>query len=126
MEINKKIGKFGEDVAAKYLIKNGYSILARNHKEKFDEIDIVARRFDGVLIFCEVKTVKLNFLTFPHKMTPEDHMNFNKIKKLVRASNIFAAKYPWLVDEEKGWQIDLIAVTIAEGRTIDINHYENV
>ena len=59
----KDIGNIGERVAARYLRKHGYRILARNHYCGKNELDIVAR--DGIYIaFIEVKA-----LTFE---SPED------------------------------------------------------
>ena len=38
---NKIKGKYGEDIAVKYLIKNGYKIVERNyHFSRYGEIDI--------------------------------------------------------------------------------------
>ena len=52
---NKEKGRFGEEIAAKYLENNGYKILERNfHYSKYSEIDIVAKERD-VLVFVEVK-----------------------------------------------------------------------
>ena len=51
------LGRFGEDVAARYLERIGYSIRARNVHVGKDEIDIVAfDPSDRVLVFVEVKT----------------------------------------------------------------------
>ena len=58
MNNNKNIGEIGENLACWFLLKNKYKILFRNYREKFDEIDIIARSFDGVLVFVEVKTLK--------------------------------------------------------------------
>lgn len=52
---NKELGKTGEEAAVKYLIKNGYSILATNYRCRSGEIDIVAREGE-FLVFIEVKT----------------------------------------------------------------------
>lgn len=48
-------GKAGEELAAKFLKKNGYGILKRNYRSVFGEIDIIAEK-DGFLVFVEVKT----------------------------------------------------------------------
>lgn len=48
-------GKLGENVACKYLKKQGYIILARNYRKRFGEIDIIAKK-EEMYIFVEVKT----------------------------------------------------------------------
>jgi putative endonuclease len=48
-------GRRGEDLAALHLERLGYEVLARNHRTRFGELDLVA--FDGqTLVFAEVKT----------------------------------------------------------------------
>jgi putative endonuclease len=49
------VGRYGEDVAARYLVESGFDVLARNWRCSAGEIDIVARDGD-VLVICEVKT----------------------------------------------------------------------
>ena len=52
---NQKMGKEGEDVAARYLSSLGFTILERNYKCRYGEIDIIALD-RGILCFVEVKT----------------------------------------------------------------------
>ncbi len=47
-------GREGEDAAARFLLRKGYEILARNARAGRGEIDIVARK-NGLLVFVEVK-----------------------------------------------------------------------
>lgn len=51
----KDIGDRGEDFASFILEQTGYSILERNFRSSFGEIDIIASK-EGVLHFIEVKT----------------------------------------------------------------------
>ena len=51
---NLEFGKAAENAAADFLKARGYKILERNYKNKFGEIDIIARQ-DGVICFLEVK-----------------------------------------------------------------------
>ena len=40
---NRQFGNFGEEIACKYLLDNGYKIIARNvHYSRFCELDIIA------------------------------------------------------------------------------------
>ena len=54
MNRNDLIGKQGEEAAREYLRQRGYSIVERNWRCPFGEIDIVARDGD-TLVFVEVK-----------------------------------------------------------------------
>jgi putative endonuclease len=51
------LGKLGEDIACRELIRRGYAILARRYRTRFGEIDIVSEQH-GVLVFVEVKARK--------------------------------------------------------------------
>ena len=51
------LGRFGEEQAARYLRKKGYTIFARNYRCRQGEIDIIARK-KGVVVFVEVKLRK--------------------------------------------------------------------
>ena len=51
---SKQLGRSGEERAAEFLMARGYTILARNCRTRFGEIDIIAR--DGkAAVFVEVK-----------------------------------------------------------------------
>ncbi len=55
MAASNDFGRWGEDVAAAWLLEHGFDILARNWRHGRKEIDIVAAS-DGSLYFVEVKT----------------------------------------------------------------------
>ena len=50
----REMGLFGEAETAKYLRKNGYTLLAHSYRCRFGEIDLIAQK-KGVLCFVEVK-----------------------------------------------------------------------
>lgn len=52
---NREFGHFGEEVAADYLEKKGYTIAARNYYVIKGELDVVAYN-EKTLVFVEVKT----------------------------------------------------------------------
>ena len=52
---NRAKGRAGESTAEEYLAVRGYDILEKNYRNRFGEIDIIAK--DGeTLVFIEVKT----------------------------------------------------------------------
>ncbi|MBS3906618.1 MAG: YraN family protein [Syntrophaceae bacterium] len=51
----KALGKKGEEIALRFLKKNGYRILEKNYVCKMGEMDIIAKEKDA-LVFIEVKT----------------------------------------------------------------------
>ena len=51
----QSLGKLGEDLACRELVRRGYAILDRRYRTRVGELDIVAR--DGeTVVFVEVKT----------------------------------------------------------------------
>ncbi len=122
---NKETGKAGERIAGLFLFQKGYLILTKNHRERFDEIDIIARHPKGALIFCEVKTLN-NRGGYISPFMPEDNLSQTKLRKLTRGSMVFLAKHPELIKEDGGWQIDLIAIVLQDGKMASLRHYENI
>ncbi len=124
---NKSIvGILGEDIACKFLIERRYKILYRNYREKFDEIDIIAKSYNRTLSFLEVKTLQ-GFKDGLLGLMPEDHMNKLKYERISRASRMFVAKHIDLIDFKKGWQIDLLAINLnIQKDNFEIVHYENI
>lgn len=57
MAVNKEIGTFGEDAAAKFLESKGMKIIKRNFYCRTGEIDLIATDGEST-IFVEVKTRK--------------------------------------------------------------------
>ena len=52
MNYKKKTGARGEELAAEYLVSEGYTITARNLHVSHDEIDIIAEN-EGYIVFAE-------------------------------------------------------------------------
>ena len=78
---NKIKGNLGENIACKYLEKDGYRIITRNFNCFYGEIDIIAIK-NSELIFIEVKTRCQN-----EYGQPIEAINFEKLKHL----------YAWII-----------------------------
>lgn len=51
----RRLGDRGEQLAAEHLERQGFTIVARQHRTRFGEIDLIAWN-GATLAFCEVKT----------------------------------------------------------------------
>jgi putative endonuclease len=122
MANNIKIGRLGEEIASRYLINKGYEILDRNYRRKFGEIDIITKKL-GKLTFFEIKTFYSDNTNF---LKPEDNFTTQKEIKVNKICQFFAIENLELIDEEIGWQIDLMSIIIVPQRKIIIRHYKNV
>lgn len=122
MTQKSELGKLGESLACKYLAQKGYKIIGRNIRQKWGELDIVAKYKDGTLVFVEVKTMQ----QYKNEgLRPEDQLTKAKLRKLQKTASLYAGHYPELVKDDKGWRIDLLTLTIS-GENCDIRHYENI
>ncbi len=111
-------GRWGEEVAARYLMGQGYRILARNVHTPYGELDLIAQQGNEV-VFVEVKT--RTSLAFGW---PEEAVTPRKLRHLANAAQAWLGEHP-----EAGalWRVDVIAVLVRPGReTAEIRHYEDV
>ena len=115
MEKNKTqkqiIGQKGEDEAAKYLTKAGFTILDRNYRKPWGELDLIAKK-GNKLYFVEVKTVTRD--TFlPGDYEPEDNIHPWKVKRLSRAIETYLLAKR--IDDDADWQVDAVSVYFDRG-----------
>ena len=122
MTQKSETGKLGEDIAAEYLTFKGYKILDRNYRKTFGEIDILAWDKNKILVFVEVKTIRQSLFA---GLKPEDNLTKAKLEKMKRMAQMFAGKHSDLMTD-RGWRIDLVAVTMFAGKQPEIAHYENI
>jgi putative endonuclease len=121
------LGKSGEEAAAMFLVKHGFSIINRNYRHKFGEVDIIAEK-SGKLHFIEVKSVSRetyngNYQSTETQYKPEDNVNNLKISKIEKVSNFFINKYGL---HDKQIQIDVIGVIFVKGSTdVFIDYIQN-
>jgi len=111
------IGKFGEEVASKYLEAKGYRIKERNYRTFIGEIDIISE-YKGNIIFVEVKTRCSDKFGYPGEA-----IDLTKQKKIIKNALNYLAKYRlWQTDT----RFDVILVSISNHKSVNrIKHIEN-
>lgn len=110
MAIHNIVGNWGENVAAEYLLRQGYIIRERNwHCNKL-EIDIVAE-YNNRIVVVEVKTRTSDFID------PKKSIDIKKQRFLVNAGRGYLEFYNLLRDI----QFDIITI-VGTPDNYDIEH----
>ncbi len=120
----KNLGEHGEDLAVKYLKKNGYKILERNFANtigrRLGEIDVIARKKKEI-IFVEVKTRGLDKRD---NTLPEENITPRKLHKLSKIANNYI-KINNLIDAP--YRFDAVSVWVSNDYKINkIKHIESI
>ena len=111
----KEQGKYGEDLACKYLAGLDYEIIERNYLIRGGEIDIVARDGETTVI------VEVKLRAGDDFGSAIESITTSKLRFLVRTTKIYAL-------EKKikgGLRIDLIAIDFKNGKP-EINHIMDI
>lgn len=117
MAEHNELGKWGEEIAEKYLYDNGYVIRERDWRYGHRDIDIIALTQDAqTLVFIEVKTRSSNELT-----TPEQAIDANKIRNLGIAANSYLKRN----DVNADIRFDVITIVKKRGTEPIIEHIED-
>ncbi len=116
MTQKSEIGRLGEDIACEYLVNKGFTIIERNFRKLWGELDVITKDPGGVLVFVEVKTMKEYGNDNPAiaGLLPEENLTAAKLKKLQRTASLYAGFNSELINDDRGWRIDLIAITIPD------------
>ena len=115
MAQHNDFGKKAEDLAADFLLKNGYKILARNFRYQKAEIDIIAAK-DNLIIICEVKARSTDVFNLP-----QESVNKKKIKLLVSAADYYLQEFNVLNEV----RFDIISVLPDEKQNLTIEHIQD-
>lgn len=114
MAIHNDLGHTGERLARLYLQQKGYRILAMNWIYRRLEIDLIAS-FNQTTIFVEVKS--RSSVAFGQ---PEDFVNLQKQKKMIRAAEHYIALNKHVAEI----RFDIVAI-LFRSQSHTINHIED-
>lgn len=121
----RPVGVRGEDLAVKYLKKQGYKILHRNwcnaKGKRLGEIDIVAQAKDESIIFVEVKTRVI--IDHDVVVLPEEQITPAKLRKLQRIAEYYITTLDlW----QAPWRIDALSILMKDQKVHSIKHIESI
>jgi putative endonuclease len=107
------IGRQGEELAAAFLEKKGFVVVARNYRYKHAEIDLIVQK-DDWMIFVEVKARSSSAFG-----EPETFVDWKKGRKMMEAAEEFIFSNDW-----KGHiRFDIVSVKL--GNPPEIRHFED-
>jgi putative endonuclease len=112
MAHHNELGKLGEKLAAVYLLKNGYEILAQNYYFDKAEIDIIAKKGEDTLVVVEVKTRNSDFFG-----DPQEFVTPSKIKLLVKAAN------EYVISNDLDMEVRFDIIAVIKNKTIENAFY---
>ena len=108
--LRKEVGRLGEDVAAQFLVRKGFTILDRNYRKPWGEIDIIAEK-GNIVRFVEVKAVSRENLpgdvsreTSDYR--PEEMVHPAKLRKIARTAEMYMNSKK----DDREFQIDVVGV----------------
>lgn len=113
----QQVGKFGEDLALKFMQRKGYKLIDRNYKVDEGEMDLIMEH-NNVTVFIEVRTRVINDQT-----TAEDSIVIQKISRLEE----IAENYIYTKKIYHSCRIDAVCILLSQTfKLISINHYEDI
>jgi putative endonuclease len=114
MKTNNDLGNAGEHIAAEFLTKKGYSVIAQNWRSGHLELDIIAQ-IGKTIVFAEVKTRSGTYFQQPFQA-----VNYTKQKLIIQAANAYINRYE--IDFETRFDILSIVKTV---NGYDVEHIED-
>ena len=119
----RRHGELGERIAEEHLEHRGYSIVARNFRTRYGELDLIAAD-DRALVFCEVKTRVAGSRGGPDG--PLDAIGTRKRERVRRMAAQWLAEAAGPRPNRDELRFDAIGVTLSPaGRLLALEHLEN-
>jgi len=120
-KFNYPKGRFGEEIAERFLVRKGLRIVEKNWRSRFGEVDLICAEGD-TLVFVEVK-MKVG----EEFGTPEEMVDGRKLWQVRRIAELYLLNNPEVSGKYPRQRIDVVAiVTGQDGGEERISHYENI
>jgi putative endonuclease len=102
----RALGQLGEELAVKHLQQLGYTILQRNYRCQYGEVDIIAQD-EGRVAFVEVRARRGTAFG-----TPEESVTPGKQERLASVARCYLQEEGY---DDVDWGIDVVAVQLTSG-----------
>lgn len=115
---NNQSGAWGERLAAQYLRKQHFALVAANYRSRFGEIDLIVKNCK-FLVFVEVKLRKSS-----HFADAREFVDVHKQARIRTTAEIYLSQYPTDLQP----RFDVIEIYAPEGTETKkpvINHLED-
>ncbi len=110
------LGKRGEDIAASFLEKNNYKIIAKNYKTRIGEVDLIAKDRE-VFCFVEVRTCSSNSFCLP-----KETIDAKKKMQISKAALSYIKSHQL---EDFRARFDIVSILLQRDGNIKIDHIKN-
>ena len=101
----KQLGDVGEEIAARELVRRGYTVRERNWRCPEGELDIIAEQGES-LVFVEVRARRGDRFG-----TPEESITPAKRAHLIAAAQAYLQAQSL---QDRDWRIDVVAVAMSD------------
>ncbi|VAW99220.1 hypothetical protein MNBD_GAMMA22-1466 [hydrothermal vent metagenome] len=112
----KKLGNLTEEMALKYLLDNGLTLIKKNFSHRIGEIDIIMQDKTAI-VFIEVRYRKNTNFGFP-----EETVTYKKQKKIKSTALIYISRNPKFKNAQP--RFDVVAMT-PNDEELSINWIKN-
>ncbi|MHB1265936.1 MAG: YraN family protein [Gemmatimonadaceae bacterium] len=111
---SQRLGLLGERIAARWLVRRGWKVLAHRFKSGRRDLDLIVER-EGIVAFVEVKARRgVEF------GDPVEAVHWRKQRELSRSAAVWIDRH----GDNRDYRFDVIGV-LMDGDAVRIRHVEN-
>lgn len=109
-------GAIGEDIALGFLERKGYSLIERNFRKPWGEIDLIMEK-GRTVHFIEVKAVERTIdtrISREIEYRPEEMVTTSKLRKVARTATLYMENKK----DDREYQLDVVGVIMDPDKRI--------
>jgi putative endonuclease len=115
-QARQALGALGERIAARWMERQGWRIVARRFRSGHRDLDLVACR-GGAVAFVEVKARRSGEVA-----DPTAAVGWRKRRELVRSAQVWIDRHG---PPSASYRFDVVAVLLGPGRRVRVRHLED-